>query len=163
MIGDLDVDAVGWNYFLPRPAFLNDLNQLLCDINAPAVLPAILKPLGQFLRGVLIEHIDVEFTLFGKTRKRQIARSQKSRDRIVRILPEAKVELGVKGVAEIEFNDDLALTKLVGQAAQAGFVFVRRRAQHELVPELFSQHLLESKGRLVVEGIAFTGDAERVL
>ncbi len=69
---------IGRERLFTRPAFLDDLDQFIGDVDAPAVAPAILEPLGELLRGVVIEHIDVQFALLGQAGKREVAAAQES-------------------------------------------------------------------------------------
>lgn len=57
VIGHLEVNIVWWKGFFTRPAFVDDLQELSRNVNAPAVVPAILEPLSQFLAGVLVHTI----------------------------------------------------------------------------------------------------------
>lgn len=57
---------VGRKQALARPAFLNDGDEFLSDVEAAGILPAILKPALQSFRRILVEHVDVEFPLGGE-------------------------------------------------------------------------------------------------
>jgi len=59
VIGHFYIDIIRRYQFFPRPAFVNNIDQLVGDIDAPAIVPAIFKPLGQFIAGILIQDIHV--------------------------------------------------------------------------------------------------------
>ena len=44
VVRHLEVDVVGCEGLLARPALLDDLDQLVGDVDAPAILPAVLEP-----------------------------------------------------------------------------------------------------------------------
>ena len=57
-----------------------------------------------------------------------------------------QVELGVQRVAQEQLDDDLLGLDLRGEPAQPGFVLVGRRADRELVAELFGELSLRGDG-----------------
>src|SRR5262245_64939398 len=63
VVGHLYVDMVGRRRSLSRPAFLDDLDQLRRDVDAPAVIPAIIKPSRKLLRRVVIHYVHVKLAL----------------------------------------------------------------------------------------------------
>ena len=73
VIRHLNIDVVGRNQSLASPAFLNDLNQFLGDVEAEAIIPAIIEPLREFLRGIVIKNVNIEFPLSRKPRHCQVA------------------------------------------------------------------------------------------
>ena len=85
MVGHLQVDVVRRGSLLACPAILDDCNQFVGNVEAPTVIPSVFKPLGQFLAGVVVHYIHVQFTLIGKTGEGQIAAAQKADRRIDRI------------------------------------------------------------------------------
>ena len=95
VIGDLDVDVVGRDQFLSCPTLLDNLDEFFRDIDAPTVVPPVFEPFGKFLAGVVIQHVDVEFALKGKSRLREVAAAQISDRRVHRVWPEQQIELGV--------------------------------------------------------------------
>ena len=66
VISHLDINMIRRGTFRSRPTFVNHLNEFLGDVNAPAVFPAILEPVRQFLRRVMVEHVYVKFALIGQ-------------------------------------------------------------------------------------------------
>ena len=108
VVGHLDVDHVRLERLFPRPAFLDDLDQLVGDVDAPAVVPAVLEPVGKLCRGVVIEHIDVQLALLGQPGESEVAAAQKAGDRVDRIWSEEQVELGVKRMLQKQLDRDLA-------------------------------------------------------
>lgn len=99
----------------------------------------------------MVEHVDVEFALIGKTGLGQIAASQIADGRVDRVGPEQEVELGMERVSEEKPDHDLLCFKLSGQAAQTGFVFIGWSAQGQLFPELLCKSFLELKRCLIIE------------
>ena len=153
---------VGGRGLFARPTLLDDLQQFFRDIDAPAVQPAILEPARKFLAGVLIEDIDVQFTLFVKAGERQVAAAQKADDGAVGIGSKGQIELRVERVPQEKLDDDFLPPDLPCEPAQAGLVLVRRRADHELVPELAGQAPLEPQRRPVVELAEGLSESERI-
>src|SRR6185436_21050493 len=72
VISHLDVDVIRRDQVFARPALVNDLNQLVRDVDAPAVVPSIFKPTGQLVARIVIEHINVKFALMGEARESEI-------------------------------------------------------------------------------------------
>ena len=57
---------VGRDRRLARPALIDDVRQLVGHVDAEGVLPAVVEPVLELVRGVLFEHVDVEFALAGE-------------------------------------------------------------------------------------------------
>jgi hypothetical protein len=150
-----------------RPAFVNDLDEFLGDVHAPAVVPAVVEPLFEFLRGVVVEHVHVEFALLGEAGEGEVAGAEEGGDGVVGVGAKAEVELGVERMAEEELHHELARLELGGEAAQARLVFVGRCAQGELGAELFGELALEADDELVADSVLVgqeaVGGAEFVL
>ena len=100
VVRHLDVDMVRRNGLLACPALLDDFRDFLGNIETPFVVPAFVKPFGEFLAGVVVHHIDVEFALFGESGERQVAAAEKGDGWVDRVGTMAKVELRVQGVAQ---------------------------------------------------------------
>src|SRR6266403_1793335 len=100
MVSHLNVNMIRRRAFGLRPTFVENLDQFLGNVDAPFVSPAVIKPLSELLGGIVVEHVDVEFTLFGESGEREIAGTKKSCDGIVRVRPETKVEFGMERVPE---------------------------------------------------------------
>ena len=133
---------------LARPALLDDLEQLVGDVDAPAVVPAVLEPLRRACR-----------RRRGRARRRS-ARPACDRPANVRLLlprkpivgligvrAEEQVELGVQRVAQEQLDDDLPGSELRGQAAQAASSALVGDAERELLAELLGQLLLAAAVR----------------
>ena len=69
VVSHFEVDMVWRNGLRTRPAFFNDGDKFLGDVNAPAILPAVFEPVRQLLTGAIVQHIDVEFSLLGESGK----------------------------------------------------------------------------------------------
>ena len=65
VVGHLEIDVVRLQQALAGPAFVDDGRQLLGDIDAPAVVPAVIEPRGQLVACIVLQHINVEFALLG--------------------------------------------------------------------------------------------------
>ena len=89
---------------LARPALLDDLDQLVGDVDRPAIVPAIFEPALELVAGVVVEHVDVQLALRRQARQRQVAAAEKADRRVVRVVPEEQVELGVEGMAEEQLD-----------------------------------------------------------
>ena len=63
VVGHLQVDVVGRNELLACPPLLQDLRQIVRDIKAPTIVPAIAEPLLEFVGSVAIGDIDIQFAL----------------------------------------------------------------------------------------------------
>lgn len=151
VVGHLDVNLIRRRALGPSPAFVDDLDEFLGDVDAPLVVPAVVEPLFQFLRGIMVEDIHIEFALFGKTGEREVAGAEKAGDRIIRVSAEAQVELCMERVPEMELHDDLARLELRGQSAQARLVVVGRSANRELRAELLGQPSLQANDGLIAD------------
>lgn len=77
--------------------------------------------------------------------------AKKSGDGIVGVSPEAKVELGVERVPEMELHDDLARRELRRESAQSRLVVIGRSANGELRPELLGQSALQADDGLIAD------------
>ena len=63
VISHLQIDVVRRHQLLACPALINDFGKFIRDVEAPAVSPAILEPVGQLRCGVRIQDIYVKFAL----------------------------------------------------------------------------------------------------
>jgi len=63
MIRHFQINFVRRKRILTRPAFINNLNQFVSNVQTPAVCPAILKPFCEFLTGIMIADFRIEFAL----------------------------------------------------------------------------------------------------
>src|SRR5436305_7918651 len=66
------VDVIRREHLLTCPTLIDNVGQLLRDIQAPAVMPTIIKPLFQLAASVIIDHINVQFALVCQTGERQV-------------------------------------------------------------------------------------------
>ena len=162
VIGDLDVNVIGRNSRFARPALIDHLDEVTGDVEAPEIVPSFLKPSGEFVAGVTVHYIDIEFALLLKTSPGQIAASEKADLRINRIGAEEKVELGVKRMAEKKFDYDLLCADLGGELAKPLFVFVRWGTECQLVAEFLGHARFQAGGGLKVEASGGMGKAQGV-
>lgn len=63
VVRHLHVDEVRRQHVLARPTLFDDLNEFFGDVQAPVVIPAAFEPTGQLLRGVMVEHVHIQFAL----------------------------------------------------------------------------------------------------
>jgi len=77
------------------PTLFDDLHQLVGDVQAPAVVPAVLEPPAQLLRRVGLEHIHVQLALLRQPGQRQVAAAQIADDRVDGIAAVEQIKLGV--------------------------------------------------------------------
>src|SRR2546428_11870693 len=82
VISNLNVNVIRRNDSLASPALLNDLDKLSGNVDAPFVVPLCVKPSGEFLSRVAVEHIDIEFPLVRQPGERQVAAAQIPDDRV---------------------------------------------------------------------------------
>ena len=73
VVGHLDVNVIGRRAFRPRPTFVDHLDELLGDVHAPLVAPAVLEPLLEFQGGVVVEDVHIELALVGQAGEREVA------------------------------------------------------------------------------------------
>ena len=95
---DLQIDVVRQPVLGTGPTLVDNVGELLGDVDTPSVCPAILEPSLQFLAGIVIQNVDIQFTLALQTGERQIAAAKERNDWIVGILTEGKIELGMQSV-----------------------------------------------------------------
>ena len=81
MIGHLDVNIIWRKRDFARPAFFDDLHQLGGNVHAPFVVPRSSNHLVEFLRGVMVKHIHVQFALIRQAGKSEIAAAEITDDR----------------------------------------------------------------------------------
>ena len=70
----------------------------------------------------MVHDINVEFALHCEAGKGEVTAAEEGDGRVDGVGAVAKVEFGVEGVAEEEFDDYFALLDLAGEAAEASFV-----------------------------------------
>lgn len=136
VIGDLQIDVVGFDQCLTRPAFLDDRRQLFRNIDTPAIVPAILEPACQFVARVVIHHIDIQFALERETRECKVAAADKSHLRINRVRSVQQIELGVKLMLKEQLHGHFFPANLPSQTPQTGLVIVARCAEGKLGAKL---------------------------
>ena len=78
VIRHLHINVIRRNRFRPRPTGVYDLYQFLRDVDAESVGPAVLEPLGELVARIVVENVDVEFSLLGQAGERQIAAAEVS-------------------------------------------------------------------------------------
>jgi len=130
MIGHLEVDVVGWGHLVARPAFIDNLGKFVGDIQAPALVPALVKPALQFLARITVQHINVEFALVLESCQREVAAAKIANDGGNAAFLVEQVELGMQLVAQKEFDNDALCFELRAEPAQPFLILIRRCAHH---------------------------------
>ena len=74
---------VGRHRRLARPTLIDDVRQLVGHVDAEGVVPAVVEPVLKLVRGVLFEHVDVEFALPGEPRERQVTAAHSKAPKVV--------------------------------------------------------------------------------
>ena len=72
------------------PAFLDYLDEFFGDVEAPVIGPAVLEPLGQLGRGVVIQDVHVQLALVRQAGEREIAAAHIADAGVVKIVAETK-------------------------------------------------------------------------
>ncbi len=158
VIGHFQIDVIGRHEFFARPALVDEVGQFPGDVEAPAVAPARLEPVGQLDRGVRIEHIDIQLALLGESGQGQIAAAEIAHNRIDRVPPKQQIQLGVQRVAQVHLDDQLARPELAGELPQGRLIGVGRHAEGQLIAEFLGDMALFADGGLIVEsGVVFPG------
>lgn len=139
MVRHFDVDIVGRQRLDARPALLDDLDELIRNIQAPAVIPQLLEPLRELGAGIVIEHVDIQFSLLGEPRHGEVAAAEIPDRRRNRIGAEQKIKLGVKRMAQKQLGHYFASANLCGKAPQTRFILIGRNPPRKLFPEFERQ------------------------
>ena len=142
---------VGRDQSLARPAFLDDLDQFLSDVDAEPIVPPVLEPFLQFESGIVVEHVDVQLALPGKAGESQVAAAQVAHDRVDGVVAEQQVELRVQRVAQEELDDNPTGAKLRRQSPQSQFVRVGGYADGQLLAQLLGELDSKAMRSLVVD------------
>ena len=142
VVGDFQIDVIGGDPFFARPALLDDVGQLVGNIDAPTISPSRIEPVGEFLTGIMVHHIDVKLSLHGQARKGQVAAPHKPDFRIYRVRPVQQIQFCVQRVAQEKFNDHLSRPNLTRQPAQPRLIGIIRHAKRELGAEFVSKGFL---------------------
>lgn len=113
MVGHLQVHMVRGERLLPRPALVYDVRELLRDVHAPAVIPAILEPLGQLAGGVVVENIHVQLALVSEAGRGEIGASNETDRWQVRVVAVDQIELRVQRAIQIQAHAQLSGPELM--------------------------------------------------
>src|SRR6185369_4422051 len=108
MVDHLEIDEVGRVDLFPGPALVDGLQELLGDVEAEAVVPALLEPAGELGARVVIQHVYVELPLLDEAGEGEIAASYEADRGTDGVGAEEEVELGVEGMAHVELDEQLA-------------------------------------------------------
>ncbi len=150
VIRHLDIDMIWWDQIFSRPAFLDDVNEFIGDIDTEGVVPAILEPSGKLAGRVMVENVDIELALSCEPGHGQVATAKIADNGIDGIRPKEQVELRVERVPQEQLDDNLLLAQSMGEFPQSGFIVVVRGAKEKLTAKLLCHTLLQTDGRLVV-------------
>jgi hypothetical protein len=122
-----------------RPTFFDHLHQLFGNVHAPAIIPTIFKPARQLFTGIVIEYVDVQFTLLRKTGESQIAAAEITDGGIVNVGTKEQIEFGVQGMTQEQLDQNFLGFDLGAKPAQPGFVFISGRTDCQLLAKLLRQ------------------------
>ena len=153
---------VGRHRRLSRPACIDDVRQLVGHVDAEGIVPAVVEPVLELARGVLFEHVDVEFALPGEPREREVAAAHVADERHDRVVAPQQVELGVQGMAKEEFDHDLARPQLHGKPAERPLVLIARGAGRELLAQLLGEVDMQAVSGRVVDAGRIAGQVQRL-
>jgi len=118
----LEIDVIGRQQTLACPAFLDHGDKFLSDVQAARIIPTILEPAMQLLRGILVEHVDVEFALALKPGHREIATTEVGDDRIDGIGAMSEVELRVQSVFQEQLHLESTRLELLYQTLKSRLI-----------------------------------------
>ena len=150
VVGDFHVNVKRRNQLFPRPALVDDFDELIRNIHAPPVIPAVLEPLGELLAGIVVHDVDVQFALFAETRQGEVAAPEIADRRVYGVRAEKQVELGVKRVLEEQFDDHFFFFYLSCQSSESRLVLVARSSDGKLFPEFLRESGFKPRRGLVV-------------
>ena len=138
---------------LTGPAFLDHGDQVVRDVEATGIVPAVLEPLDELGTRVHLQHIDVQFSLPAQARHREIAAADKADDRIEVVGPMSQVEFRVQRMTEKEFHRQLVGAKLSDKPPQADFIGRSGNPDGQLLLKFQSGLAFEPGNRLVVRAL----------
>ena len=142
VVGDFQVNMIGGDQLCACPALLDDVGQLVGNIDAPTIAPSRIEPVGKFLTGVMVHHINVKLSVHGQAREGQVAAPHESDFGIDRIRTVQQIQFCMQRVAQEKFNDHLSRPNLTRQPAQPRLIGVIWHAKRELGAELVSKGFL---------------------
>ena len=87
VIGRFEVDVMGRDERFARPTLFDDGDEVFGNVEAKAVIPAVVKPPREFLRRVVFQNIDVQLAVFRQPGEGQVAAAQKAGDGVVEVVP----------------------------------------------------------------------------
>lgn len=150
VIGHLDVDVIRRNRLWTCPTAIDDLDKFFGDVDTEPVVPAVIKPHGQLVAGIVVEYIDVELSLLRKPGQREVAAAQVAYLGVKRIFAEEQIQFGVELMAQKKFYHELSGSDLFSQSAKACFIFISGKTDHELVAEVLGEPSLQQYCRCLV-------------
>ena len=132
VIGHLEVNVIGRDQAIRRPTGVDDGGQFLGDVDTPALMPAVLEPVGQFGAGIMVQDIDVQLPLAGEPGHGEVAAADEAGHGVVGVPAVDQIELGVQAMRQEDLDQQTAIMELAGQLAQGRLVLVAGRPQTEL-------------------------------
>ena len=113
MPGDLDVKLPGGRQSLAgSPALLDDIDQVVRNVDAPAVMPAFVEPGLQLGAGILVGELGVQLALALQAGQGEVAAAEESQGRRIVIVAADKVELGVQRIMREDLDAQPAAAQL---------------------------------------------------
>ena len=141
VIHDLQIHLVRRWTIHRRPAFVQDRDQVLGDVDGEVVIPPLREPLGVLLVVVVVAKLGVQLTIAHHAAEGQVARTHDRHDRIGRILRTMRqIQLRMKRIAQMQLHAHLLVNQLLAERLQHLLVISRRNPQRQLLAEL-TRHL----------------------
>ena len=100
---------------------------------------------------IVVEHVDVEFSLLGQASKRQVAAAEVANHWALRVWPKTEIKLRMERVSQEQLDDQFVRRDLSGKAPQSGFIFVGGYPDHELVAKILGQLAFKDDGSGLVD------------
>jgi hypothetical protein len=151
MVRHLEVHQIGAHQLFTRPTVFDNLRQLVGEVDGAEVVPAVVEPLEQFLGGVLLDDIHIQFALLRQPCQSQVAAADEADERCGGVDALHKVEFRVQGVLEERLDIEFALAQLAGDLAQGALGGVARHAELDLLLETLDEPMQERAARRAVQ------------
>ena len=71
-VTDLEIDLVGRRLGVRRPGLLDEVDDLGRDLEGEMVVPPVREPVREFLRGIVVLDVDVQFEIPEQPRIREV-------------------------------------------------------------------------------------------
>ena len=158
VVHDLQVHLVGRRPLDGRPAFVEDLDEVLRDVDRIGVVPPAVEPLGVLRVVVEVAELGVQLAVAEHAAEREVTAAHDRHDRVRRVLRTVRqIQLRVERVAEMELHAHLALDELAAKGLERLLVRRRRDAQGQLAAEAVGHPLAPPARGLRVDRLPLDG------